>query len=112
MLLLPGAILAEVSGSLALKAALDQPAWYALVVAGYLSAFVLLGAVLRSGMALGVAYGVWGACGVALTAVLGAVLFDEPVTLLMSFGIAIVIAGVLLVELGSQATQPDRKPEP
>ena len=101
-ILLACAVLSEVSASLSLKAALDAPAWYALVVVGYSAAFVLLAAVLRTGMPIGVAYGVWAAFGVALTAVGGAVVFDEPVGAVSACGIALVIGGVLLVELGAQ----------
>lgn len=105
VLLLAAAIIAEVLGSLSLKAALEVPALYALVAASYVSAFVLLAQVLRTGMPLGVAYGVWGALGVALTAVLSFVIYSEPLNLLMGIGIVVVIAGVLCVELGSQAAQ-------
>ncbi|MFB2585417.1 DMT family transporter [Herbiconiux liukaitaii] len=100
--LLGAAILTEVSASLSLKAALDHPGWYVLVVAGYLAAFVLLAFVLRAGMPLGVAYGVWGALGVALTAGFAALLFGETLTPVMLVGIAMVMAGVLAVEIGSQ----------
>ena len=58
-LLLLGAILAEVTATLSLRGALDQPALYAVVVLGYASSFGLLALVLRRGMALGVAYGIW-----------------------------------------------------
>lgn len=102
-LLLGCAIASEVTGSLSLKGALDRPALYGVVVAGFVGAFVLLSAVLRRGMALGVAYGVWGAMGVAATSILSAVIFDEPFTGLMAGGLALIIAGVLTVELGSQA---------
>ncbi|WP_110207645.1 DMT family transporter [Nocardioides daejeonensis] len=101
-LLLAGAIGAEVTGSLALKAALDRPALYLLVATGYLASFACLSLVLRAGMPLGVAYGIWGAAGVALTAVLSTVLYDDPLTLLMGVGIVLVIAGVLCVELGAR----------
>ncbi len=99
---LAGAIVVEVTASLALQAAVDAPGWYALVVAGYLSAFVCLSRVLRGGMAIGVAYGIWGASGVALTAVMAAVLFGQALTGVMVVGLVLVVAGVLLVELGSQ----------
>lgn len=101
-LLLIAAILAEVAGSLALKAALESPWFYALVVVGYAGAFVMLALVLRAGIPLGVAYGIWGASGVALTAVMSLVIFGEQLTPLMIVGIVVVIAGVLCVELGSQ----------
>lgn len=100
---LAGAIAAEVTGSLSLKAALEQPAFYALVVAGYVGAFLCLSFTLRAGMPLGAAYGIWGATGVALTALLSFVFFGEPLTPLMIAGIALVAAGVLCVEFGSHA---------
>ena len=100
--LLAGAILTEVAGSVSLKAAVEHPGWYELTPIGFVTAFLLLGAVLREGMALGVAYGVWGASGVALTAMLATVIFDEPVTGTMLAGVALIIAGVLTIELGSQ----------
>lgn len=99
--LLAAAVLSEVAASLSLKAALGAPAFYLVVAVGYVAAFTLLFAVLRRGMPLGVAYGVWGACGVALTAVLSALLFREPFTVVMGIGMVLVIGGVLLVELGS-----------
>ena len=100
-LLLAGAIVTEVAGSLSLKAALEQPLLYQVVFLGYGVAFVLLTLVLRAGIPIGVAYGIWGATGVALTASLAALLFGEPLTPLMLGGIVLVIAGVLCVELGS-----------
>ena len=107
-LLLAAAILSEVTASLSLKAALERPAFYAVVAVGYLAAFILLALVLRTGMALGVAYGIWGASGVALTAVASSLFFGEPITFLMGIGIVVVIVGVLCVELGAQAA---KKPE-
>lgn len=101
-IVLGAAILAEVTASLSLKAAQDTPAFYALVAAGYLAAFGLIIGVLKLGMPLGVAYGIWGASGVAATAVLSALLFDEPLTGLMFAGIGLIIVGVLAVEIGSQ----------
>ena len=93
----------EVAGSLSLKAALDAPGFYALVIAGYVGSFLALFMALRNGMSLGVGYGIWGASGVALTAIMSFVIFSEPITFVMAIGIAVIMAGVLLVELGSQA---------
>jgi len=104
-LLLTGAILLEVSASLALKAAIEHPAWYVLVVVGYAGAFLFLIAVLRTGLQVGVVYGIWGALGVAVTAVMSTLIFAEPLTPVMIGGILLVIAGVLCVELGSHAGQ-------
>ena len=99
---LSGAIVTEVTASLALQAAVDAPGWYALVVAGYVGAFFMLTRVLKAGMAIGVAYGIWGASGVALTAIMAAVLFGQALTAVMAVGLVLIVAGVLLVELGSQ----------
>jgi small multidrug resistance pump len=102
-LLLTGAIASEVTATLSLKGALDRPALYVLVALGYGASFVLITGVLRQGMGIGVAYGIWAALGVASTAVLSALLYGEPFTLVMAGGLLLIIGGVLLVELGSQA---------
>ena len=102
-LFLAAAIGLEVTATLSLKGATEIPGLYAVVAIGYLGSFSALALVLRAGMALGVAYGIWGACGVALTAVLSSLLFGEPLTALMGLGIVLVIGGVLCVELGAQA---------
>ncbi|GAA3705068.1 multidrug efflux SMR transporter [Zhihengliuella alba] len=95
------AILGEVTGTLALRAAVDDGGWTALAVAGYVVAFALLGLTLRAGMPVGVAYGVWGASGVALTAVAGALLFGEALGTTAVAGLALIVVGVVLIESGS-----------
>lgn len=105
-LLLLVAVACEVTGSLALKAALDRPGLYVVVAIGYVASLVLLAKVLQFGVPLGVAYGIWGALGVAATAGLAAVIFGEPFTPLMGLGLAVAVAGVLMVELGSRAPEP------
>lgn len=99
--LLIAAIVTEVAATLSLRASQDHPAWLVVVAVGYSAAFVLLALVLRRGIAVGVAYGIWGASGTALTTVLGAVIFRDALTWPVVGGIALIIAGVLLVELGS-----------
>ncbi len=74
------AIVSEVAATLSLKGAVTVPALYAVVVGGYLASFVFLTLVLKRGMGLGVAYGIWGAIGVALTAVLSTLVFGEAFT--------------------------------
>lgn len=106
-LLLLAAILSEVTASLSLKAALDRPLFYVVVVAGFSAAFALLAAVLRRGMGIGIAYGIWSATGVVLTTVLSSVVYDEVLTGVMGVGIALIIGGVLLVELGSHPARRD-----
>ena len=85
---------------MALKAALSHPAWYALVVVGYLASFVFLTLCLRAGLPIGVAYGIWAATGVALSAILAKLIFGEALTPVMALGIMLIAGGVVLVELG------------
>lgn len=101
--LLGGAIALEVTGTLSLRASHDHGGWLAAVVLGYAGAFALLTLVLRLGVPVGVAYGIWGAGGTAGTAVLATAIFDDPFTWPIVAGIGLIIAGVLLVELGSRA---------
>ncbi|OYN78037.1 DMT family transporter [Mycolicibacterium sphagni] len=100
--LLLAAIFVEVTGTLSLRASQDHKAWLIVVAIGYLASFYFLALVLRAGMPVGVAYGVWGAVGTAATAALAAVIFDDPFTTPIIVGIGLIIAGVLLVELGSR----------
>jgi small multidrug resistance pump len=99
---LVAAILSEVGGTCALRvAATGDRRWYALVAVGYLVSFVMLGFTLDAGIGIGVAYGIWAAVGVALTALAARVLFAEPLTRTMGAGIALIACGVLLIELGA-----------
>lgn len=97
------AILCEVAGSLSLRAALDAPGLYPVVVLAYVAAFACLAQVLRSGFGIGMAYGIWGACGVALTALGSAMLFQEVISPVMAAGIALVILGVICIEVGGSS---------
>lgn len=98
---LAGAIVCEVCATLCLRvAALGRRSLYAVVAVGYVLAFMFLSLSLRAGMSLAVGYGIWSAIGVALTAVASRFLFREPLTRVMLAGIALIMAGVLLVELG------------
>ena len=100
-----GAIGTEVVATLSLRASQDRAIWLVLVAAGYLCSFTLLTRVLRAGMPVGVAYGIWGALGTAITAVVAAILFGDPFTGPIVLGIGLIIAGVLLVEFGSHAAE-------
>jgi len=94
-------IVVEVCSTLGLRASdgFRKRRWIAPVLIGYVVSFALVWLALRWGMPVGIAYGVWSACGVALVAVLARFLFDEPLTLMMGAGIALIIGGVLTIEL-------------
>lgn len=100
--LLTCAIVAEVAGTLALRASVDRPAMAAVVVVGYAAAYYLLALALRAGMSLGAAYGIWGALGVALVTLLGTLVFGETLGAVALLGIGVIIAGVVLVETGAR----------
>lgn len=109
-----GAILTEVAATLSLRMASQGQGqgkgkgqgggggkWIVPVVVGYLAAFACLTLALDGGMPLGVAYGIWAAAGVALTAAACRVLFHEPLTKVMGAGIGLIVVGVLCIELGA-----------
>ena len=101
-LFLIAAIAFEVIATVSLRvAAKGRSAFYAVTALGYLIAFSFLTLALNEGMGLGVAYGIWAASGVTLTAIASKMLFKEPLTPMMMGGIALIISGVLLVELGA-----------
>lgn len=96
------AILIEVASTLSLRvASAGRRRWYLAVVVGYLASFLLLSLALHASLGIGVAYGVWTAVGVALTAVASHLLFDEALTPVMCLGIALIAGGVVLLEVGS-----------
>ena len=105
-LLLAGAIVLEIFATLSMKVShgFTKKRWIIPVVLGYVGAFSLFAAVLAQGMAVGVAYGIWSAVGVALTAVLGRIVFKDPFTPLIALGVALAICGVLVIELGNAAS--------
>jgi small multidrug resistance pump len=102
-LFLAGAILSEVVATTFLKLSegFTKLVPSIVVVVGYVAAFGLLSQALTRGMAIGVAYGVWAAVGVALVAIVGAAFLGESLTWVQVGGIALVIAGVLALELGA-----------
>lgn len=103
--LLVGAIVSEVTATVSLRMSegFGRLGWSAVVVVGYVCAFVCLAQVLKRGMPIGVAYGVWSAVGVALVALIGAVFLGDGLSWIQIGGIALVIAGVTALELGAHS---------
>ena len=103
--MLAGAIALEVTATLSLRASegFSRWGWAIPVVLGYLTSFVLLAFVLKRGLPVGIAYGIWAGVGVAATAVLARFLFDDPFTWVMAIGIVLIAGGVLLLESGHTA---------
>lgn len=110
--LLAGAIVTEVTGTMALAGASDRHWLYVVTAVGELTSFFLLVKVLQAGMPLGVAYGVWSALGVAATALLSSVFLDEVFTSAMVLGLVLIIGGVVLIEVGSHPRAHDEQGVP
>lgn len=102
--MLAGAILAEVLGTTAMKYSDGfTRLWPSLVtVVGYLVSFGLLAQTLKA-MSVGTAYAVWAGVGTAAIAVIGMVFLGEGVTAARIAGILLVIAGVVVLNLGGAA---------
>ncbi len=98
------AIVCEVFGTSMLKLAASAFNWRAAagVAAGYGVAFVFLGLALRA-LPVGVAYAIWSGVGTALVALVGCVAFDQRLTPAAFFGIVMIVAGVIVVQVNSAA---------
>jgi small multidrug resistance pump len=64
----------------------------------YTSCFVFLASVLKT-MDVGVAYAIWAGLGTALVVVVGIVVFGEPITPSRIISMALIIAGVVGLQL-------------
>lgn len=106
--LLAGAIACEIVATLSLKAAdgFSRLLPSVIVVIGYASAFALLGFALQRGLNVGVGYAIWSALGTTVVAILGVLFFKESLSLPAIAGIALIVVGVVLIELGSSSTAP------
>lgn len=72
-----------------------------LVVVAYVISFGLFVVVLKH-VPLGLAYGIWGGLGTVATTVIGCMGWGEPFTLYTGLGIALVVAGIALMNAGTQ----------
>jgi small multidrug resistance pump len=99
--LLAGAIAAEVAGTTAMKYSDGfTRLWPSLVtVAGYLIAFTLLAQTLKT-LSVGTAYAIWAGTGTAAIAVIGMLFMGESAGLAKIAGLLLVIAGVVLLNVG------------
>jgi small multidrug resistance pump len=100
-LLLGVAIAAEVAATTALKYAdgFSRLLPTLLTVLGYVVSFVLLAQALKS-MSVGTAYAIWSGAGTAAIALIGSVFLGEDMTVTKAAGIAIIIVGVVVLNLG------------
>jgi small multidrug resistance pump len=99
--LLAAAIAAEVAGTTAMKYSEGfTRLWPSLVtVVGYLLAFTLLAQTLKT-LSVGTAYAIWAGAGTAAVAAIGILWMGESAGLAKLAGIALIIAGVVVLNLG------------
>lgn len=101
--LLGVAIVAEVIATSALKASNGftnlLPA--IVVVIGYAVAFYFLALTLRT-IPVGVAYAIWSGLGIVLIAMVGWLVFDQKLDAATIVGMALILAGVLVMNLFSR----------
>ncbi|WP_347403731.1 multidrug efflux SMR transporter [Solwaraspora sp. WMMD792] len=98
---LAAAITAEVIGTSLLKSTHGfTRLWPTLaLVAAYVAAFACLAQAVKT-IPVGVAYALWAGLGTAAIAAIGATFLGEPLTLAKVTGIGLVIAGVVVLNLG------------
>ncbi len=98
------AIVAEVIGTSALKASdgFSRLLPGMVVVAGYGTAFYFLSLTLRQ-MPVGIAYAVWSGAGTVLITLIGVLVLRQKIDVAGVVGIALIVAGVLVLNLLSKS---------
>ena len=96
------AIILEVVATNALKATdgFTRLGPSALAIAGYGAAFFCLALALRS-IPVGAAYAIWAGVGIALVALVAAVVYREVPDLPTLLGMGLIVAGVVLISLSA-----------
>lgn len=104
-LFLAAAILAEVVATSALKASAGftrlMPS--AIVVVGYAIAFYCLALTLRT-IPVGIAYAVWSGAGIVLISLVAWVWYGQRLDAPALLGIALIVAGVIVINVWSKST--------
>ncbi|MFE7815130.1 DMT family transporter [Streptomyces sp. NPDC057433] len=100
-LLLAGAIAAEVGATTAMKYSEGfSRLWPSLLtLLGYVVSFTLLAQTLRT-LSIGTAYAIWAGVGTAAVAAIGVLFMGEGLTVVKATGIALIIVGVVVLNLG------------
>jgi len=101
------AIAAEVTGTTALNASdgFSHLLPSVVVVAGYVGSFYLLGLTLES-LPVGLVYATWAGVGIVATALVGVLAFGESIDGAAALGMALVVAGVLVLNVLSDTYTP------
>ncbi len=100
------AIIAEVIATSALKASqgFSLPLPSIITVIGYIVAFFLLSLTLKS-IPVGIAYAIWSGAGIILISIVGWVVFKQQLDFAAILGLALMIMGILIIQIFSKAGQ-------
>lgn len=101
--LLALAIITEITGTLSMKWASvsDGNAGYILMLAMISLSYIFLSFAVKK-IALGVAYALWEGIGILLITLFSVILFDESLTLMKGMGLAVLVAGIVLIKSGTR----------
>lgn len=104
-LYLTAAIISEVIGTSALKASNEFTRLVPslVTVAAFVSAFWFLSLSLRT-IPVGIAYAIWSGVGIVLISVIARVLFGQKLDAPAMIGMALIVAGVLVINLFSKSS--------
>lgn len=106
-LYLSTAIVAEVIGTSALKASegFTRLGPSLITILGYAAAFYFLSLTLKT-IPVGIAYAIWSGVGIVLISLIGYALFRQTLDLPAIIGMALIIAGVAVINLFSRTMPP------
>ena len=99
------AVLAETIGTAALQASqqFTRPLPSVVVVVAYALAFWLLAISLKT-FPVGIAYALWSGLGIVFIALIGIFVFGQRLDLPAVLGMALILAGIVVINLFSKAT--------
>lgn len=97
------AILTEIAATLSLQASAQftKLGFSAIVVVGYAASFYFMALTLKV-MPVGIVYAIWSGLGIALIAGIGSVIFDQKLDLPAYLGIALILIGIVVIQLFSK----------
>ena len=99
------AILSEVAATSALRASNQFTRLWpsVIVVIGYGFAFYFMSLTLKS-IPVGIAYAIWSGVGIVLISITGFLLYKQKLDMPAILGMALIVAGVLVINLFSKST--------
>jgi small multidrug resistance pump len=105
--LLAVAIVTEITATMSLRASngFTRLAPSIVVVAGYCLSFFLLSLVLKT-LPVGMVYAIWSAVGVAALAILGRIVWNDPLPPLAIAGLVLIVGGIVVLRVAIGAAEP------